>query len=80
VTLGEGIDPQTREVGAPHLHRNVHVGPGATLLGPIEVGEGTKIMAGAVLSQSVPPNSLVKPADPVVTGRSAKNASRSGRS
>jgi serine acetyltransferase/glycosyltransferase involved in cell wall biosynthesis len=63
VTLGEGIDADTRRVGAPTLERNVHVGPGAILLGPIIVGEGSKIMAGAVLTRSVPPFSLVKPAD-----------------
>ncbi|MFZ5438541.1 MAG: serine O-acetyltransferase [Myxococcota bacterium] len=69
VTLGEGIDPETRETGAPTLGRNVHVGPGATLLGPIHVGEGTKIMANTVLTRSVPPGSLVRPADTVVTER-----------
>ena len=69
VTLGEGIDPETRETGAPTLGRDVHVGPGATLLGPIHVGDGSKIMAGAVLTRSVPPGSLVRPADSVVVER-----------
>jgi len=69
VTLGEGLDPQTRESGAPTLGRDVHIGPGATLLGPIHVGDGSKIMAGAVLTRSVPPNSLVKPPEADVTQR-----------
>ena len=69
VTLGEGLDPETRESGAPTLGRDVHVGPGATLLGPIHVGDGSKIMAGAVLTRSVPPGSLVRPADSIVTER-----------
>jgi len=69
VTLGEGLDPVTKESGAPTLGKDVHVGPGATLLGPIHVGDGTKIMAGTVLTRSVPPNSLVRPAEPVVTTR-----------
>jgi serine O-acetyltransferase len=69
VTLGEGVSPETREVGAPKLGKDVHIGPGATLIGPIEVGDGTKIMAGAVLTRSVPPGSLVKPADAIVTER-----------
>lgn len=69
VTLGEGLDPVTKQSGAPTLGKNVHVGPGATLLGPIHVGDGTKIMAGAVLTRSVPPNSLVKPAEAIVTAR-----------
>ncbi|MBK7857962.1 MAG: serine acetyltransferase [Archangiaceae bacterium] len=71
VTLGEALDPVTKESGAPTLGRDVHVGPGATLLGPIHVGDGTKILAGAVLTRSVPPNSLVKPADSEVEQRAA---------
>ncbi len=69
VTLGEGLDPETKEAGAPTLGRDVHVGPGATLLGPIHVGDGTKIMAGAVLTRSVPAGSLVRPAESIVSER-----------
>jgi serine acetyltransferase len=69
VTLGVGIDPLTGAMGAPRLGRNVHVGPGATLIGPIHVGEGSKVMAGSVLNQSVPPQSLVRPAAVEVTPR-----------
>jgi serine acetyltransferase len=74
-TLGEGIDPVTREIGSPTLGEDVHVGPGATLLGPIHVGARTKVMAGAVLTKSVPPDSLVRPAESIVTVRAkAKDA------
>jgi serine acetyltransferase/GT2 family glycosyltransferase len=59
VTLGEGIDATSRRVGAPRLERDVHVGPGVTILGPVVVGAGSKIMAGSVLCRSVPPGSLV---------------------
>jgi serine O-acetyltransferase len=69
VTLGMGLDPATGERGAPTLQRNVHVGPGATLIGPIIVGEGSKIMAGSVLQRSVPPHSLVRPAAVEVVSR-----------
>jgi len=62
VTLGETMDPVTKIQGAPTLGANVHVGPGAVLLGPISVGDGSKIMAGAVLTESVPPGSVVRPA------------------
>jgi serine O-acetyltransferase len=72
VTLGEGVDPETKETGAPTLGKDVHVGPGATILGPIHVGDGSKIMAGSVLTRSVPPGSLVKPAESVVSERAAK--------
>ena len=74
VTLGEGIDPETRAVGAPRLGRDVHVGPGATLLGPIHVGDGTKIMAGSILTQSVPPRSVVRPPAATVDVRPAPTA------
>ena len=69
VTLGLGIDPVTRETGAPTLEENVHVGAGATLVGPITVGAGSKIMAGAVLTTSVPRNSLVETPAPAVRPR-----------
>ncbi len=69
VTLGQGIDPVTRAIGAPTLESDVHIGPGATLIGPITVGAGTKIMAGAVLTQSVPANSLVKSPAPEILAR-----------
>jgi serine acetyltransferase/GT2 family glycosyltransferase len=69
VTLGYGPDPETKKGGAPLLERNVHVGIGATLFGPIVVGEGTKIMAGCVLSRSVPPRSIVEAPVPHVGAR-----------
>ena len=69
VTLGMGIDPETRCSGAPVLERNVHVGPGATLIGPITVGEGSKIMAGAVVTRSVPAGSLVETPEPGIRPR-----------
>jgi len=69
VTLGYGPDPETKEGGAPLLERNVHVGIGATLFGPIVVGEGTKIMAGCVLNRTVPPRSIVEAPVPHVGAR-----------
>jgi len=72
VTLGVNIDPATRETGAPVLEANVHVGPGAVLLGPILVGAGTKITANALLTRSVPPNSRVITPEPVIHQRRDK--------
>jgi serine acetyltransferase len=69
VTLGFGLDPETKESGGPLLEKNVHVGIGATLFGPITVGEGTKIMAGCVLNRSVPPRSIVEAPVPHVAAR-----------
>lgn len=70
VTLGLGLDPETREEGAPTLESDVRVGAGATLLGPITVGAGSKIMPGVVLTHSVPPNSLVESPAPTTRTRS----------
>lgn len=84
VTLGYGPDPETKEPsankrgvgGAPLLEKNVHVGIGATLYGPITVGEGTKIMAGCVVSRSIPARSIVEApmpqTSPRVTPRAVK--------
>jgi len=55
--------------GAPTLGRGVHVGPGATLLGPIAVGDGSRVMSGTVLWTSVPAGSLVTPPRPQVLPR-----------
>lgn len=74
VTLGENIHPETRETGVPTLENDVHVGPGATLLGPITIGAGTKIMAGALVRHSVPAGSLVEVPIPNVRPRSGHSA------
>ncbi len=74
VTLGYGPDPETKASGAPLLERNVHVGIGATLYGPIVVGESSKIMAGCVLSRSVPARSIVEAAVPHVAARAPARA------
>ncbi len=74
VTLGEGRDPATRATGAPHLAENVHVGPGATVLGPVTIGAGTKVMAGALLRQSVPAGSLVETPVPSIRLREPRTS------
>jgi serine O-acetyltransferase len=74
VTLGEGIDPDTREIGSPTVEAGVHVGAGATLVGPIRVGAGSKIAAGVVLMRSVPERSLVEVPEPTVRPRASRPA------
>jgi serine O-acetyltransferase len=70
VTIGMGIHPDTRAVGAPTLEEDVHVGAGATLIGPITIGAGSKIMPGCVVVRSVPPRSIVEAPTPIVRPRS----------
>jgi serine acetyltransferase/GT2 family glycosyltransferase len=69
VTLGMGRDGATGATGAPFLERDVHVGIGATLVGPITVGQESKIMAGCTVTRSVPARSLVESPAPAVRTR-----------
>ncbi len=69
VTLGRGSDPDTRKAGAPVLEENVHVGVGATLVGPVRIGAGSKIMPGCTLVRSVPARSVVESPAPTVRAR-----------
>ena len=78
VTLGISIDPVTRIVGGPTLEENVHVGPGASVLGPITIGRDTKIMANAVVMATVPAYSLVEVPAVTVRTRSEKRGPAEG--
>jgi serine O-acetyltransferase len=69
VTLGMGRDGKSGETGAPVLEHGVHVGVGATLVGPITIGRESKIMAGCTVTHSVPVRSLVESAEPAVRAR-----------
>lgn len=73
VTLGvsRGADGSA---GAPRLDSNVHVAPGAVLVGPITVGTGSKIGPNVSVADDVPANSVVTTVPPSVGAR------RSGRS
>lgn len=71
VTLGESIHPERREIGAPTLEADVHVGPGATLLGPISIGRGSKVTASTLVMRDVPPMSIVETPAPTVRPRVA---------
>jgi serine acetyltransferase/GT2 family glycosyltransferase len=68
VTLGTSADASGKS-GAPTIEEDVHVGPGATIVGPITIGARSKIMAGAFVRESVPPDSLVSSPDPIVGTR-----------
>ena len=69
VTLGRGSDPDTREAGAPFLEENVHVGVGATVVGPVRIGASSKIMPGCTIVRSVPARSVVESPAPTVRAR-----------
>jgi len=61
VTLG-GHGWWRDEKGAkrhPTIGNNVILGVGCTVLGPVKVGDNSKIGAGAIVTHDVPPNSVV---------------------
>jgi serine O-acetyltransferase len=69
VTLGMGVDPDSRASGAPTVERDAQVGAGSTLVGPITVGARSKITANCFVRSSVPADSLVEAPAPTVTAR-----------
>jgi serine O-acetyltransferase len=72
VTLGLSFDQATRQTGAPLVERDVHVGAGSTLVGPITIGARSKITANCFVRTSVPPDSLVEAPAPAVTARAPR--------
>ena len=76
VTLGESMHSSRRTVGSPTLLADVHVMPGAVLLGPITVGESSKIGANAVVDTDLEARSVVRSPASDVTHRSNDGAQR----
>ena len=72
VTLYQGVTlgGTGKETGKRHptVGEGVIVGTGARVLGPLEIGAGAKVGAGAIVIKDVPPNSTVvgNPGRPVV--------------
>ncbi len=52
----------------PKVRRGVLVGPGAKILGNIEIGEGSKITAASVVLKDIPPHSIVAGVPATVVG------------
>jgi serine O-acetyltransferase len=69
VTLGLGVDPASRAVGAPTIERDAQVGAGSTLVGPITVGARSKVTANCFVRESIPADSLVEAPAPAVVPR-----------
>ncbi|MEY4066573.1 MAG: hypothetical protein RIR26_2781 [Pseudomonadota bacterium] len=57
VTLGSSRARDGRR--HPVIERGAIVGAGATIIGPVVVGEEAKVGAGAVVARNVPPNTVV---------------------
>lgn len=67
VEIGEGsflsqnvsVEPKPGVAGAPRIGRNVFVGVGAHIIGPVTIGDGAKIGANAVVTSDVAPGAVV---------------------
>lgn len=63
ITTGHPVEPPLRRAyieGKPiAIEKNVWIATGATILGGVTVGENSVVAAGAVVTNDVPPNSLV---------------------
>lgn len=63
VTLGQrdriGRDGERTKTGAPVIEDEVWIGPNAVIVGPVRIGRGSRIAAGAFVTEDVPPHSLV---------------------
>jgi serine O-acetyltransferase len=71
VTVGHGRGGKRQEDGAPSIGNRVYVGPGAVIIGPVEIGDDALVGAGAVVVRSVPPAG-------VVAGNPSRLISRNG--
>ncbi len=59
VTIGRAPGLAVEQDGYPTIGRDVYIYPGSMLIGPITVGDGAKIMAGAVVTKDVPAGAIV---------------------
>ena len=58
VTIGSNYinnkkDPNGK-YGAPHIGKNVFIGAGAKIIGPVTVGDNARIGAGCIVFQDIP--------------------------
>ena len=72
VTLGMGRDRENGAVGSPTIGENVHIGPGASITGPVTIGDNTKISSGVVINQNIPKDSIVLQAEPRTTKKNER--------
>lgn len=62
VTENHPLDPSQRkslDLKSIHIGKNVWIGAGATLLPGVSIGENSIVAAGAVVTKSVPANTIV---------------------
>jgi putative colanic acid biosynthesis acetyltransferase WcaB len=66
-TLGNKLDASGMDLGSPAIGDDVEFGVGSIVIGPVTVGSGARVGAGAVVVRDVAPSAVVvgNPARPV---------------
>jgi serine acetyltransferase len=66
-TLGNKVDASGHDLGSPAVGDDVEFGVGAIVIGPVIVGTGARVGAGAVVVRDVPAGAVVvgNPARPI---------------
>jgi len=61
VTIGSNTARDAHRPGSPRLGHRIYIGAGAKIIGGIELGDGCRIGANAVVYSNLAPNSLAVP-------------------
>jgi serine O-acetyltransferase len=64
VTIGSNmrynkINGEWENIGNPIICKNVIIGDGAKILGPIIIGENSVVAAGAIITKKIPANNII---------------------
>jgi serine O-acetyltransferase len=64
VTIGSNMkynktNTEWENVGGPIIGKNVIIGDGAKILGPIIIGENSVVAAGSIITKNIPANSII---------------------
>jgi serine O-acetyltransferase len=64
VTIGSNMrynktNGEWENIGSPIICKNVVIGDGAKILGPIIIGENSVVAAGAIITKDIPANSII---------------------
>ncbi|RKH71679.1 serine O-acetyltransferase [Corallococcus aberystwythensis] len=59
ISQNVSLEPLPGHTGAPRVGRDVYIGVGAQILGPVTIGDGAKIGANAIVMDDVAPGATV---------------------
>ncbi|MEV7767988.1 serine acetyltransferase [Microbacterium sp. NPDC086615] len=64
--IHQGVTIGAVRGSSPTIGDNVFIGPNAIILGPVNVGDGSHVSAGVVVTKSIPPNAIAYPTRPEI--------------